>query len=40
MLKFVLFAMIGYKLDMGETYWYVLCAYVVHWVICKIMGWL
>lgn len=40
MLKFVLFAMIGYKLDMGKEYWRVLGIYAVLWTICKIMGWL
>lgn len=40
MLKFVLFAMIGEKLDMGKGYWTVLIIYVFLWTICKFMGWL
>ena len=39
MLKFVLFAMIGYKLKMDERYWTVLGMYAVMWTIGKIMGW-
>lgn len=40
MLKFVLFVMIGYKLDMGKEYWWVLNVYIALWTIGKIMGWL
>lgn len=40
MLKFVLFAMIGCKLEMGNWYWGVLTIYAVLWTIGKIMGWL
>lgn len=40
MLKFVLFAMIGEKLNMGKEYWTVLVVYVLLWTIGKFMGWL
>lgn len=40
MLKFVLFGLIGQKLDMGKEYWWVLNIYVVFWTIGKVMGWL
>lgn len=40
MLKFVLFAMIGYKLKMDERYWTIFWMYAALWTICKIAGWL
>ena len=40
MLKFVLFAMIGEKLNIGNAYWVVYWVYVVLWSICYVMGWL
>ena len=40
MLKFLLFGLIGQKLDMDKEYWWVLNAYVVLWTIGKVMGWL
>lgn len=40
MLKFVLFAMIGYKLNMGKYYWCILSTYAFLWTLGKIMGWL
>lgn len=40
MLKFVLFGLIGEKLDMGKEYWWVYYSYLALWTFGKVMEWL
>ena len=40
MLEYVLFVMIGLKLNMSKWFWYVTDIYLVLWIIGKVVVWL